>query len=79
MFISNDAVMDTIEALGEEGIVQLTDMNPGISPFQRPFAHDIARLVERYFTADVILRYYFSSDVMKWSASCDTSRATPTR
>eukprot|EP00299_Pterocystis_sp_00344_P011937 c5651_g1_i1.p1 GENE.c5651_g1_i1~~c5651_g1_i1.p1 ORF type:complete len:825 (+),score=219.03 c5651_g1_i1:125-2476(+) len=46
LFISNDAVHDTIAEIGHAGIVEFCDLNPDLTAFHRPYAADVRKCEE---------------------------------
>lgn len=51
LMIPAEAAHDTMEALGEVGLLQFKDMNPEKSAFQRTYANQVGTLSRRSTTA----------------------------
>lgn len=59
LYIQKEAVRDTVDELGQLGIVQFRDLNPDINAFQRSFVNEIKRFDEmqrkvRFFEEQLI-------------------------
>ena len=46
MFIQSESAYDSINELGELGLVQFRDLNPNINAFQRKFVNELRRCDE---------------------------------
>lgn len=46
LFLQSEAAYNTISELGEIGLVQFRDLNPGVNAFQRKFIHEVRRCDE---------------------------------
>lgn len=46
MFIQSESAYDSINELGELGLVQFRDLNPSINAFQRKFVNELRRCDE---------------------------------
>ena len=46
LFIQKDAAHDTIDELGEVGLIQFQDLNPDVSSFQRYYVNEVKRFDE---------------------------------
>jgi len=46
LYLQSEAAYETINALGEQGLVQFRDMNPEVNAFQRKFVNEVRRCEE---------------------------------
>lgn len=46
MFIQSESAYDSINELGELGLVQFRDLNPNVNAFQRKFVNELRRCDE---------------------------------
>mmetsp|Transcript_18286 Transcript_18286/g.42092 ORF Transcript_18286/g.42092 Transcript_18286/m.42092 type:complete len:874 (+) Transcript_18286:101-2722(+) len=68
LIMNEDAAHDCLGDLGKLGVIQFTDLNPDLTPFQRRYVSYVKRCDE----LERKLRY-FSTEIGKFSIECDSA------
>ena len=75
LFLQSEAAYACVSELGELGLVQFRDLNPGVNAFQRKFVNEV-RMKLLLYNALVLsnLSYCRSAAATRWSGSCGSWR-----